>query len=90
VRRIPPSPSFALYSDEKRKSESVTLRGFGWGIAHGAVTRRPPVPLDTMVARTHMHTHAVGVWDLSIVQGPVSVAPWQNPNVYDSQRLHRL
>jgi hypothetical protein len=30
---------------------------FGWMIAHAAVSRRPPVSLDTIVARTHMYTH---------------------------------
>jgi hypothetical protein len=44
-------------------------RGFGWGIAHGAVTRRPPISLDTMVPRTGDYAYGVGVWDLSIVQG---------------------
>jgi hypothetical protein len=43
-------------------------------IAHAAVSRRPPISLDTMVPRTHMHTYAAKVWDLSIVQGPFSVA----------------
>jgi hypothetical protein len=45
--------------------------------SHGAVSRRPPTSLDTLVARTHMYTYAANVWDLSIVQGPVSVAPRQ-------------
>jgi hypothetical protein len=43
--------------------------------AHEAVSRRPPIPLDTSVARTRMYTYAANVWDLSIVQGPFSVAP---------------
>jgi hypothetical protein len=29
------------------------------------------------VARTHMNTYGAKVWDLSIVQGPFSVAPCQ-------------
>jgi hypothetical protein len=34
--------------------------------------------LYTIVARTHMqYTYAAKVWDLSIVQGPFSVAPCQ-------------
>jgi hypothetical protein len=56
---------------------------FGWEIAHGAVTRRPPVPLYTMLPRTGSYTYH-GVWDVSIIQGPFSVAcssrwsaPWQ-------------
>jgi hypothetical protein len=46
-------------------------------VAHGAVTRRPPISLDTMVPRTGGYAYDVGVWDLSIVQGPFSVAPCQ-------------
>jgi hypothetical protein len=49
------------------------LRIVTWG--DGSVTRRPPIPLDTMVPRTEGYTHDVGVWDLSIVQGPFSVVP---------------
>jgi hypothetical protein len=48
-----------------------------WDIAPAAVSRRPPIPLDTIVARTHMYTYAANVCDLSIVQGPFSVAPSQ-------------
>jgi hypothetical protein len=50
-------------------------RDFGWGVAHGAVSRRPPISLDMMVPRTGSYTYDVGVWDLSIIQGPFSVAP---------------
>jgi hypothetical protein len=50
-------------------------RDFGGAVAHGAVTRRPPISLYTMVPRTKGHTYDVEVWDLSIVQGPFSVAP---------------
>jgi hypothetical protein len=53
------------------------VRDFGREIAHGAVSRRPPISLYTVVARTHMYTYAAKVWDLSIIQGPVSVAPRQ-------------
>jgi hypothetical protein len=52
-------------------------RDFGWEIAHGAVTRRPPISLYTVVPRTGGYTHDVGVCDLSIIQGPFSVAPCQ-------------
>jgi hypothetical protein len=31
------------------------------------------IPLDTIVARTHMYTYAAKVWDLSIDQGPFSL-----------------
>jgi hypothetical protein len=60
-----------------KKSLNRNGRGFGWGIAHAAVSRRPPISLDTIVPRTGGYTYAVGVWDLSIVQGPFSVAPCQ-------------
>jgi hypothetical protein len=46
-------------------------------IAHEAVSRRPPIPLDTIVARTEGCTYDANVWDVSIVQGPFSVAPRQ-------------
>ena len=42
---------------------------YGWEIAHAPVSRRPPISLYTIVARTHMYTSAAKVWDLSIVQG---------------------
>jgi hypothetical protein len=67
----------ARYSDEK-VARIVTVGNFGWKVAHAAVSRRPPISLDTMVPRTRMYTHAAKVWDLSIVQGPVSVAPSQS------------
>jgi hypothetical protein len=63
------------YSDTKVANRNG--RGFGWEIAHAAVTRRPPVSLDTMVPRTGGYTYDVGVWDWSIVHGPFSVAPCQ-------------
>jgi hypothetical protein len=51
---------------------------FGWGgCPPGRFTRHPPISLDTMVPRTGGYAYDVGVWDLSIVQGPFSVAPCQ-------------
>jgi hypothetical protein len=44
------------------------IRDFGWEIAHGAVSRRPPISLFTIVARTGGYTHAASVWDTSLVQ----------------------
>jgi hypothetical protein len=61
---------------------------FGWEVAHAAVSRRPPISLDTIVTRTEGNTYDVTVWDLSLVQGPFSVAPCQTL-IYDSQLLHR-
>jgi hypothetical protein len=46
-------------------------------IAHAAVSRRLPISLYTMVPRTEGYAYDVGVWDLSIVQGPFSVARCQ-------------
>jgi hypothetical protein len=51
---------------------------FGWEIAHAAVSRRPPIPLDTIVARTQSYTYDATVWDLSIVQGAFPVTPCPN------------
>ena len=45
------------------------------GMAYGAVSRRPPISLYAMVPRTGGYAYDVGVWDLSIVQGPFSVKP---------------
>jgi hypothetical protein len=56
-------------------------QGFGWGIAHAAVSRRPPISLYTSVARTRMYTYAPSVWDSSIVQPFSVVAPCQTPFV---------
>ena len=47
------------------------------GDAHEVVSQRPPISLSTVVARAHMYTNAVNVWELSIVQGTFSVAPRQ-------------
>jgi hypothetical protein len=57
------------------------VRGFGRAIAHGAVSRRPPISFDTVVPRTGSYTYDVGVWGLSVVQGPFSVAPVPTPSV---------
>jgi hypothetical protein len=62
----------AVYSDENFANRDG--RDFMWGIAHAAVSPRPPISLYTIVARTHTYTHAANVWALSIVQGPFSVA----------------
>ena len=56
----------------------MNVTDFGWEIAHAAVSRRPPISLNTIVARSHLYTHDTKVWDLSIVQGPFSVAPAPN------------
>ena len=65
---------------------TCTSRDFGWEIAHAAVSRRPPISLSRIAALTESYTHDAGVWDLLIVQEPVSVsvAPCQS-FAYDSQ-----
>jgi hypothetical protein len=78
----------ASYGDET-KWRIVNVRDFGWEIAHAAVSRRPPIPLCTVVARTHMYTYAARVWRLSIVQGPFSVAPCRTRIVTILQLSHR-
>jgi hypothetical protein len=74
------------YGHETRRSETSAamekLRiGLFREIAHAAVSRRPPIPLYTIVARTHVYTYAAKVWDSSIVQGAFSVAPRQRANL---------
>jgi hypothetical protein len=69
--------------------KTVANRNFGisgGGSLTRPVSRRPPISLHGIVARTEGYTYAAKVWDLSIVQGPFSVAPCQNP--FDSQLLH--
>jgi hypothetical protein len=59
------------------KTLRIVTAGFRWENAYAAVSRRPPISLDTIVARTEGNAYAAKVWDLSIVQGPFSVAPCQ-------------
>jgi hypothetical protein len=59
-----------LHSDAQVANRYV--RDFGWGIAHAAVSRRPPISLDTIVARTHMYAHGAKVWNLSSFKGFLS------------------
>jgi hypothetical protein len=67
------------YSDAKVANRNG--RDFGWVIAHAAVSRRPPISLYRIVARTHLYTYAAKAWDLSLVQGPFPVAPCQTPTL---------
>jgi hypothetical protein len=71
-QRPAPSPSA---SDGKVANRHV--RDFGWEIAPGAVSRRAPIPLYTMVPRTGGYAYDVGLWGFSIIQRPFSVAPCQ-------------
>jgi hypothetical protein len=64
---------------QRCKRERIgNVRVFGWGFAHGPVSRRSPISLATMVARTVGYAYDAGVWDLSIIQGPVFCVP--NPS----------
>jgi hypothetical protein len=71
--QVPPTP---IQRCKKWRIVTVGISG-GREIAHAAVSRRPPVSLDTIVARTGGYAYTARVWDLSIVQGPFSVAPCQ-------------
>jgi hypothetical protein len=56
-------------STAMRLLRNRTVRGDFRGIAHAAVSRRPPVSLSMIVTRTEGYTYAAKVWDLSLVQG---------------------
>ena len=66
--RVSPTPRVVSSSAAMQKLRIATL-GFRVEIAHAAVSRRPPISLDTIVARSESYTYAAKVWDLSIVQG---------------------
>jgi hypothetical protein len=65
-----------------RKVANRHVRDFGREIAHAAVTRRPPIPLDTIVPRTAGSAYDVGVWNLPIVQGAMLCRAVPNPNSF--------
>ena len=71
ARAQPPRLQTAM----QQAANIVTSGVSGGEVAHGAVTRRPPISLCTMVPRAGGYAHDVGGWDLSVVQGPFSVAP---------------
>jgi hypothetical protein len=54
-----------VYSDQKVANRNV--RDFGWKIAQGIVTRRPPISFDTMVPCAGGYAYDVGAWDSSII-----------------------
>jgi hypothetical protein len=71
VRRVSLGPLCVRLCSDGKSCESLR-----WGIRVGdELTRpfspRPPIPLDTSVARTEGYTYAAEVWGLCIVQGPV-------------------
>ena len=98
VRRIDVvvrKPDASMYSDAKVANRDIRVSG-GRSLT-GAVTRRPPVSIFTVVPRTVGYMYDVGVWDSSIVQGTFSVAPCQTlalrfatfPSLYDVLHPHR-
>jgi hypothetical protein len=72
--RLAPSVGASHTPRSDAKVANRNVGDFGWGIAHAGVSRRLPNPLDTTVARSEGYTYAAQVRDLSIVQGPFSVA----------------
>jgi hypothetical protein len=52
--------SVGLWCSEGRVANR-DVRDSGWEIAHAAVSRRLPVSLDRVVARTEGYTHAASV-----------------------------
>jgi hypothetical protein len=49
------------YSEGKVANRNV--RDFGWEIARAAVSRRPPISVCGIVARTESYTNVANVWD---------------------------
>ena len=62
------------------------VKDFGWEMADEAVSRRPPISLDTIVALTHMYTYAESF--CPSFKGRFFVAPCQNHSV-PIRFLHR-
>jgi hypothetical protein len=65
-----------LTAMQKLRIVTLGISG-GRSLTGPLITRRPPISLYAMVPRTEGYAYDVGVWDLSIVQGPFSVAPCQ-------------
>jgi hypothetical protein len=74
------------FSTRTRVDKVANRKDFGWEIAHGAVSRRPPISLYTTEARTHMYTYDAKVWDLSMFKEHFLSCQTQR---YDSQPFHR-
>jgi hypothetical protein len=69
-----PTPPFRVQRCESCESNCRD------GIAHAAVSRRPPISLSRMVARAEDCTHAATAWAMSLVHAPFSVAPCPSPS----------
>ena len=75
-----------MYSDAK-KFANCNGRDFGRSLT-GPFRDARRFPSKTTVSRTRMYTYAAKVLDLSIVQGPLSVAPYQTQ--HNSQIFRRI
>jgi hypothetical protein len=64
-------------------------RDFGWEIAHEAVSRRPPISLYTMVARTEGYTCDASVWDFVYRSRAILCRPVPNLSVAIRNICHR-
>jgi hypothetical protein len=51
LSRVAPVATIDLHAPRRMRSDAKLLRigVFGWEIAHGPVTRRPPISLNTMI-----------------------------------------
>ena len=84
VVKVLPSPLPLPYSDAQVANRNG--RDFGWEIAHGTVSRRPPISLDTNGTRTHICTRTTRKFGICI--WPFSVALCQ-PSVTIRKLCHR-
>jgi hypothetical protein len=81
--RTPRCPSLQRHSPSLRAQPFIVrftmkkLRISGGRSLTGPLRDARRFFLYTVVARTEGHAHDVGVWDLSIIQGPFSAAPCQ-------------
>jgi hypothetical protein len=54
-----------------QKVRRIVTVGISWvGDRSRGLSRRPPIYLSRIAARTHMCAYAANVWNLSIIQGP--------------------
>jgi hypothetical protein len=69
------SSAIDLHCDAKVANRNA--RDFGWEMSSRGRFVTPADISPRIVARTEGYTYAANVWDLSLVQGPFSVAPCQ-------------
>jgi hypothetical protein len=79
-----PTALDSSYSDAKVANRKG--RGSGWEIAHAAVSRRPPINLDTTVARTLTCTRTARAFGICPSFKDQEKSPAPNPT-FDSQPL---